>query len=95
MTNVDAKLITVVQAIRQSIETNAGPGASVNAHPNPFFLNVNGALDLKVMAETVLARLESFEAALKAKIEKSIKDAESAAVAEASKIGAEIKGLEL
>jgi hypothetical protein len=75
--SVDAKLITVVQAIKQSIETSAGPGVSVNSHPNPFFINVNGALDLKNAATLILQRLEEYEAALKAKIEKSIKEAET------------------
>jgi hypothetical protein len=74
--SVDAKIITVVQAIKQSIETAAGPGVSVNAHPNPFFINVNGALDLKHAATLLLQRLEEYEAAVKAKIEKSIKAAE-------------------
>jgi len=76
---VDAKLITVVQAIKQSIETAAGPGVSVNSHPNPFFLNVNGALDLKHAATLIIQRLEEYEAAFKAKIEKSIKAAEEEA----------------
>lgn len=77
--SVDAKVMTVVSAIKQSIETAAGPGVSVNSHPNPFFLNVNGALDLKFAATLVLQRLEEYEAALKAKIEKSIKAATEAA----------------
>lgn len=85
--SVDAKLITVVQAIKQSIETAAGPGVSVNSHPNPFFLNVNGALDLKHAAMLILQRLEDYEAAFKAKIEKSIKAAET----EATKIINEVK----
>lgn len=84
--SVDAKLITVVQAIKQSIETAAGPGVSVNSHPNPFFLNVNGALDLKHAATLILQRLEEYEAAFKAKIEKSIKAAET----EAAKIITEV-----
>lgn len=87
--SVDAKLITVVQAIKQSIETAAGPGVSVNSHPNPFFLNVNGALDLKHAAMLILQRLEEYEAAFKAKIEKSIKAAE----AEAAKIIDEVKAV--
>lgn len=84
---VDAKLITVVQAIKQSIETAAGPGVSVNSHPNPFFLNVNGALDLKHAATLILQRLEEYEAAFKARIEKSIKAAET----EATKVIDEVK----
>lgn len=77
--SVDAKMMTVVGAIKQSIETAAGPGVSVNSHPNPFFLNVNGALDLKHAATLILQRLEEYEAALKIKIEKSIKAATEAA----------------
>jgi len=76
MTIVDAKMMTVVGAIKQSIERSSGPGVSVNSHPNPFFLNVNGALDLKHAAEMILARLEEYEAAIKAKIEKEFKAAE-------------------
>lgn len=75
--SVDAKLVTVVQAIKQSIETSAGPGVSVNSHPNPFFLNVNGALDLKHAATLILQRLEEYEAAIKAKIDKSIRATEA------------------
>lgn len=86
---VDAKLITVVQAIKQSIEQSSGPGVSVNSHPNPFFLNVNGALDLKHAATLILQRLEEYEAAFKAKIEKSIKAAE----AEAAKVIDEVKAI--
>lgn len=74
--SVDAKIMTVVGAIKQSIEQSSGPGVSVNSHPNPFFLNVNGALDLKHAATLLLQRLEEYEAAIKAKIEKSIKAAE-------------------
>jgi len=75
MTIVDAKMMTVVGAIKQSIERSSGPGVSVNSHPNPFFLNVNGALDLKHAAEMILARLEEYEAAIKTKIEKEFKAA--------------------
>ena len=66
--SVDAKIMTVVGAIKQSIETTAGPGVSVNSHPNPFFLNVNGALDLKHAALLIIQRLEEYEAAVKVKI---------------------------
>lgn len=84
--SVDAKLITVVSAIKQSIETAAGPGVSVNSHPNPFFLNVNGALDLKHAATLILQRLEEFEAAAAARIAKAIRVAE----AEAAKIASAV-----
>jgi hypothetical protein len=77
--SVDAKVMTVVAAIRQSIETAAGPGVSVNSHPNPFFLNVNGALDLKHAATLIITRLEEYDAAMKARIEAAIKKAETEA----------------
>jgi len=74
MMSVDAKIMTVVGAIKQSIETAAGPGVSVNSHPNPFFLNVNGALDLKHAALLILQRLEEYETARKAQIEKIVQE---------------------
>jgi hypothetical protein len=75
--SVDAKIMTVVGAIKQSLQMSGGPGSSVNTHPNPFFLNVTGEINLKHMAELVIQRVEEYEAALKAKIEKSIKAAEA------------------
>lgn len=85
--SVDAKIMTVVGAIKQSIEQSAGPGVSVNGHPNPFFINVNGALDLKHAAELIIKRVEEYEAAIKAKIEKEIAK-ELAAVKELVAAGA-------
>lgn len=81
--SVDAKIMTVVAAIKQSLQTSAGPGSAVNSHPNPFFLNVSGEMNLKHAAELIIARLEEFEAAMakvKAKIE-----------AEATKVVDEVK----
>jgi hypothetical protein len=69
MSAVDAKIIAVVGAIKQAFETSGSPGLSVNSHPNHFFLNVNGAVDLKRAAELVIARLEALDADLKAKAE--------------------------
>jgi hypothetical protein len=66
--------MTVISAIKQSLQTSAGPGSSINSHPNPFFINVTGEVNLKHAAELIITRLEEYEAALKAKIEKSIKD---------------------
>lgn len=77
--SVDAKIMTVVSAIKQSLQMSGSPGSSVNSHPNPFFLNVNGEINLKHAAELIVQRLEEYEAALKDKIEKSIKEAEAAA----------------
>ena len=76
--SVDAKVMTVVAAMRQSLQTSGGPGSSVNSHPNPFFLNVTGEINLKHAAELILTRLEEYDTALKAKIERSIKEAEKA-----------------
>ena len=76
--SVDAKIMAAVGAIKHSLQTSGGPGSSVNSHPNPFFMNVSGEINLKHMAELVIARLEEYEAAVKAKIEKSIKEAEKA-----------------
>lgn len=78
--SVDAKMMMVVGAIKQSIEQASGPGVSVNSHPNPFFLNVNGALDLKHAATLILQRLEEYEVAIKSKIDAAIKKAEAVAV---------------
>lgn len=74
--SVDARIMTVVSAIKQSLQTSTGPGSSVNTHPNPFFINVTGEVNLKHAAELIIERLDAYEVALKAKIEKSIKDAE-------------------
>jgi hypothetical protein len=73
--SVDAKIMTVVGAIKQSLQTASGPGSSVNTHPNPFFLNVTGEINLKHAAELIIARLEEYETALKARVEKLIKAA--------------------
>jgi hypothetical protein len=88
--SVDAKIMTVVSAIKQSLQTSAGPGSSINTHPNPFFLNVTGEMNLKHAAELIVSRLEEYEAALKAKIEKSMKDAAAKLATEAAeRIGTE------
>ena len=55
--SVDAKIMTVVSAIKQSLQSACGPGSSVNTHPNPFFLNVAGEINLKHAAELIIARL--------------------------------------
>ncbi len=76
MSGIDAKVMTVVSAMRQSLQTAGGPGSSVNSHPNPFFLNVTGEINLMHMAELVIERLEAYEADIKAKIAAAIKRAE-------------------
>ena len=75
--SVDAKIMTVVSAIKQSLQTSGGPGSSVNSHPNPFFLNVTGEINLKHAAELIITRLEEYEEAIRQKIEKSLKAAEA------------------
>jgi hypothetical protein len=70
---VDAKLMAVVAAIKQSIETSGTPGLSVNNHPNPFLLNVIGSIDLQRAAEHVLARLEAYDENVKAKFVADVK----------------------
>jgi cell shape-determining protein MreC len=71
--SVDAKIMTVVSAIKQSLQTSGGPGSSVNSHPNPFFINVTGEVNLKHAAELIIQRLEEYEAALKAMLDKRAK----------------------
>jgi len=88
--SVDAKIMTVVSAIKQSLQMAGGPGSSVNSHPNPFFINVTGEVNLKHAAELIITRLEEYEAAIKARIEKSIKEAEAKAALEVKKIGGEL-----
>jgi len=83
--SVDAKIMTVVSALKQSLQMSAGPGSSINSHPNPFFLNVTGEMNLKHAAELIIARLEEYEAAIQQKADKEIK----AAAAEIRKLLAE------
>jgi hypothetical protein len=78
--------MTVVSAMKQSLQQAGGPGSSVNSHPNPFFLNVTGEVNLKHMAELVIQRIEAYEAELKAKIEKAIHEAEAKLKADAAKV---------
>jgi hypothetical protein len=65
--SVDAKIMTVVSAIKQSLQMAGGPGSSVNNHPNPFFLNVTGEINLKHAAELIITRLEEYEDAINIK----------------------------
>lgn len=77
--SVDAKVMLIVSAIRQSLQMSGGPGSSVNNHPNPFFLNVTGEINLKHMAELIVLRVEEYDAAVKAKIDAAIRKAEAEA----------------
>jgi len=74
--SVDAKVMTVIGAVKQSLQMSGGPGSSVNSHPNPLFLNVTGEINLKHMAELIVTRLEDYETALKSKLEKLAKESE-------------------
>jgi len=58
----DARVVIVVNAIRQSLQVNASAGSSINAHPNPFMLQVLGEVDLLKAAETVLKQLDQYDA---------------------------------
>ena len=83
--SVDAKIMTVISAIKQSLQTSAGPGSSVNTHPNPFFLNVSGEMNLKHAAELIIARLEEYEAALAIRVAKLAREVDAKAKEEAAK----------
>lgn len=89
--SVDAKIMTVVSAIKQSLQTSTGPGSAVNTHPNPFFINVTGEMNLKHAAETILARLEEYEQAFKKKIEAAIQAADAEALKAKAAFVAEVK----
>jgi hypothetical protein len=82
MTEIDAKIMAAVSAMKQSLQQSGSPGSAINNHPNPFFLNVSGEVNLKHMAELVIQRLEEYETALKAKIAAAIRKAESGLDAE-------------
>ncbi|HKD76182.1 MAG TPA: hypothetical protein VKB76_11840 [Ktedonobacterales bacterium] len=62
-TLLDTRVLLVVGAIRQALTNFAGPGTSVNAHPNPFFLNVIGEVNMRQMAELILERIDKEAAA--------------------------------
>ena len=47
----------VVNSLRQAFETYGGPGSSVNATQNPFFIQLTGQFDLSRAAKLVLANL--------------------------------------
>jgi hypothetical protein len=76
--SVDAKVMTVVSAIKQSLQTSASPGSSVNTHPNPFFINVQGEVNLKHAAELIIQRLQEYDEALRTKAELEIRRAHAA-----------------
>jgi hypothetical protein len=67
---IDQRLITVVNAIKQAIQSGTSPGLSVNTHPNPFFVHVIGEIDLKRAAEIALERLDAFDERVRAEAAK-------------------------
>jgi hypothetical protein len=89
--SIDAKIMTVVSAIKQSLQMSGGPGSSVNSHPNPFFLNVTGEMNLKHAAELIITRLEEYEAALAFKIAKLAREVDAKAKEAAEKTFTELK----
>jgi hypothetical protein len=70
----DPKVIAVAMAIKQSLEHNAGAGSAINAHPNAFFLNVNGAVDLYKAAEAALRRADQYVEGVKANFDAAVKE---------------------
>lgn len=82
---INQRLITVVNAIKQAIETSVSPGLSVNRLPNAFFIHVIGEIDLKRAAERVLERLDAYDAQVRAHLDAS--DAQAAEL-EAVKLAA-------
>jgi hypothetical protein len=76
--STDAKLVCVIAAIRHGIQTNVSPGLSVNTHPNPFFLHVIGELDLKHIAERIVANLAQYYETEKKRLEADAATAASA-----------------
>jgi hypothetical protein len=80
----DPKVIAVAMAIKQSLEMNTGSGGTVQAHPNAFFLNVTGSIDLYKAAEAALRRVDSYAVAQAEAFEYNVAQL-------ANKIGAEIR----
>jgi hypothetical protein len=87
--SVDAKMLTVVNAIKQSLQMSGGPGSSVNTHPNPFFMNVTGEINLKHMAELVVTRVEEYETLIKAKVEAALAAVKNAEAEAAKRVEAD------
>jgi hypothetical protein len=78
MSEVNARLVTIIQAIKHAIITSNAPGLSVNTHPNPYMLNVIGTIDLQRAAEEITKQLGAFDAHAAALAKKEA-DAETAA----------------
>jgi hypothetical protein len=70
VSDINPTVVRVAAAIRRSFEMNAGPGTSVQAHPNQFFVNLNGAVDLYKAAEMVQAIYDQEIDALRSELAK-------------------------
>jgi len=75
MSEVTAREVAVVSALKHAIVTSGSPGLSVNTHPNAFFLNVIGEVDLLKAARAALAAVDRFDkAAVPAEPAKAVSD---------------------
>lgn len=81
MSTTNPKVIQVAYAIRRSLQVNAGPGSSVNSHPNPFMINVIGEVDLYKAAEMAAQAASDYDAAEAARVKAEAQARESAAAA--------------
>lgn len=63
MAQITQRTVVVINAIRHSMQVNAGPGSSINQHPNPYMLQVLGEVDLLKAAEQVLKQLGEYDQA--------------------------------
>lgn len=61
MSTSDEEML-VVRSIRQSFESFGGPGSSINATQNPFFISLTGQFDLLKAAQLVLQNLDQSRA---------------------------------
>lgn len=78
---IDQRVMVIVNAFKQSVQTSVSPGLSVNTHPNAFFLHVNGEIDFLKAAELALHRLDQYQVALDAQRAKEMASAEEPLVA--------------
>lgn len=73
MSTPNPRALAAARALKLAIERGVSPGLSVNSHPNPFFLNVAGSIDLLAAATYMVEDLERFDAALAAQKEADAK----------------------
>lgn len=60
--SVSDEEMLVVRSIRQSFESFGGPGSSINATQNPFFISLTGQFDLLKAAQLVLDNVDQHRA---------------------------------